>query len=79
MIKNQLEEPHPFVALRNEALFVISLIGLLVYLMTLYTHAPATAPATGANRYTQIPLYLCHTIAGPKLLAGFIDAPVTGL
>lgn len=33
----------------------------------------------GASRYIHIPLYSLDTIAGPRLLTGFIDAPVTGL
>ena len=73
---NYLEAARP---LRKEALLVISLNGLSVYLTMLYTHAPAMAPTTGANKYIHIPLYSPCTKAGPRLLAGFIDAPVTGL
>lgn len=47
--------------------------------MRLYAHAPAAAPANGPKMYTHSDLYLFPTSAGPMLLAGFIDAPDTGL
>ena len=47
--------------------------------MSAYTAAPETAPMGGANIYIHIPVYLPVTMAGPSVLAGFIDAPVAGL
>ncbi|KAI4337692.1 hypothetical protein L6164_016076 [Bauhinia variegata] len=37
------------------------------------------APRIGAMIKIQMSLYTPETIAGPKLLAGFMDAPVIGL
>ena len=58
---------------------LISPSVLSVRRIRLYAHAPAAAPATGPKMYTHSALYLLPTSAGPMLLAGFIDAPDTGL
>lgn len=65
--------------LTKELLLVISRSGLSVYLTRLYVKPPAMVPITGPNIYAQIPLKFRITMAGPMLLAGFIDAPETGL
>lgn len=36
-------------------------------------------PAVGPRMYTHVPLHWSNTIAGPRVLAGFIDAPDVGL
>jgi hypothetical protein len=47
--------------------------------MKVYAHVPAKAPRIGDTKYIHIPLNSWCTIAGPKLFAGFIDAPVIRL
>src|SRR5688572_21577939 len=43
-----------------------------------YASTPATAPSSGPTRYTHWLVQVPETSAGPKLRAGFIDAPEAG-
>lgn len=64
---------------KNDPLLVNSRSGLSVDLIKLYARPPARVPIIGPTMYTHNPLYTFFTIAGPMLLAGFIEAPETGL
>lgn len=65
--------------LGNELLLVSSCTGLFVNLIKVYAHVPAKAPRIDDTKYIHIPLYSWGTIAGLKLLVGFIYASVIGL